>query len=240
MRFHFKIELPSLPSLPKRRARRMALAVVLALAVAVPGLALGSHQFGDVPDSNPFHADISAIANVGVTTGCGGGNYCPNDYVTREQMAAFMNRLGALGPGKTPVVNADKVDGLDSTQLLATSQQQGSAVVTNVSLNPPDGTTEKVEIIAPQAGKVFHGHINGSLAGPSGTTGTFSCRTAATFGVDLSTDTFPSSFRNANTDFVCTELYITATDTNDAVDAGATSIITASVYFETSDVTTLP
>lgn len=30
-------------------------------------------------------------------------------------MAAFMNRLGALAPGKTPVVNATKVDGLDST-----------------------------------------------------------------------------------------------------------------------------
>jgi len=30
-------------------------------------------------------------------------------------MAAFMNRLGALASGKTPVVNADKLDGLDST-----------------------------------------------------------------------------------------------------------------------------
>jgi hypothetical protein len=30
-------------------------------------------------------------------------------------MAAFMNRLGALGAGKTPVVNADKIDGLNST-----------------------------------------------------------------------------------------------------------------------------
>jgi hypothetical protein len=32
-------------------------------------------------------------------------------------MAAFMNRLGALGPGKIPVVNADKIDGLDSSAL---------------------------------------------------------------------------------------------------------------------------
>jgi hypothetical protein len=34
-------------------------------------------------------------------------------------MAAFMNRLGALAAGKTPVVNADKLDGLDSTDFLA-------------------------------------------------------------------------------------------------------------------------
>ena len=45
----------------------------------------------------------------------GGGNYCPKDYVTREQMAAFMNRLGALQAGKTPVVNADKVDGFQGS-----------------------------------------------------------------------------------------------------------------------------
>ena len=112
MHIHVDIELPALP---KRRTRRIALALVLALAVAVPGLALASHQFGDVPNANPFHGDISAIANAGVTSGCGGGNYCPDRNVTRGEMAAFMNRLGALSSNKTPVVNADKVDGLDST-----------------------------------------------------------------------------------------------------------------------------
>ena len=93
----------------------LALAVTL---VAFPLGALASHQFGDVPDSNPFHADIDALADSGVTTGCGGGNFCPSANVTREQMAAFMNRLGALAPGKTPVVNADKVDGIDGNALL--------------------------------------------------------------------------------------------------------------------------
>ena len=112
MHIHVDIELPALP---KRRTRRIALALVLALAVAVPGLALASHQFGDVPNANPFHGDISAIANAGVTSGCGGGNYCPDRNVTRGEMAAFMNRLGALSSNKTPVVNADKVDGLDAS-----------------------------------------------------------------------------------------------------------------------------
>ncbi len=27
---------------------------------------------------------------MGVTTGCGGGNYCPNGPVTRKQMSAFL------------------------------------------------------------------------------------------------------------------------------------------------------
>ena len=33
-------------------------------------------------------------------------------------MAAFLNRLGALQPGKTPVVNATRLDGLDSSRFL--------------------------------------------------------------------------------------------------------------------------
>jgi hypothetical protein len=102
-----------------RAVRRLPLvAVALAAAVAFPLGVIASHQFSDVPNTNTFHADIDAIADAGVTTGCAPGKYCPKDFVTREQMAAFLNRLGALGPGKTPVVNADLVDGLNSTQLV--------------------------------------------------------------------------------------------------------------------------
>lgn len=106
--------------MPRAQVSRRAMAAI-ALAVTLVAFPLGVaaiHQYPDVPDSNPFHADIDAITDAGVTLGCGGGNYCPKSNVTREQMAAFLNRLGALGVGKTPVVNADKVDGLDSTDLM--------------------------------------------------------------------------------------------------------------------------
>ena len=100
---------------PRKTPRALlALALVIALA-AVPAIALAVISFNDVPTSNPFYNDIQAIAAAGVTTGCGGGNYCPKDYVTREQMAAFMNRLGALSAGKTPVVNAAKLSGQPAT-----------------------------------------------------------------------------------------------------------------------------
>ena len=132
MHIHVDIELPALP---RRRTRRIALALVLALAVAVPGLALASHQFGDVPNANPFHGDISAIANAGVTSGCGGGNYCPDRNVTRAEMAAFMNRLGALSSNKTPVVNADKVDGFQGKDLaLGTATIPSGVTVTGAGL----------------------------------------------------------------------------------------------------------
>ncbi|MGH2383070.1 MAG: S-layer homology domain-containing protein [Candidatus Limnocylindria bacterium] len=89
---------------------------MVAAALAFPaGFVLASHQFSDVPNSNPFHADIDALVDSSVTSGCGGGRFCPKDPVLREQMAAFMNRLGALGPGRTPVVNAAELDGLSAT-----------------------------------------------------------------------------------------------------------------------------
>jgi hypothetical protein len=103
-----------------RRPRRVGLlaALVVGLAITFPLGVLAAISFSDVPPSNPFYNDIQAVAEKGVTTGCGGGKFCPKDFVTREQMAAFMNRLGALEAGKTPVVNADKVDGIDSSALL--------------------------------------------------------------------------------------------------------------------------
>ena len=47
-------------------------------------------DFFDVPQGHPFHADIVTIARDDITAGCGGGNYCPSDPVTRAQMAVFL------------------------------------------------------------------------------------------------------------------------------------------------------
>ena len=57
--------------------------------------------FLDVPAGNPFDRFIHAIAGVGVTAGCGSGNFCPNDPVTRAQMAVWLLR-GKFGPDYNP------------------------------------------------------------------------------------------------------------------------------------------
>ncbi len=46
-------------------------------------------------DGSPFVEEIEWLASSGITQGCGGGRFCPNDVVTRGQMAAFLTR--ALG-----------------------------------------------------------------------------------------------------------------------------------------------
>jgi cytochrome c peroxidase len=52
-------------------------------------------QFADVSASDPFCGFIERLAEEGITGGCGNGNFCPNDPVTRGQMAVFIE--GALG-----------------------------------------------------------------------------------------------------------------------------------------------
>jgi hypothetical protein len=47
---------------------------------------------------HPFEAQIDALAAAGVTKGCGGGKFCPDEFVTREQMATFLARAFGLLP----------------------------------------------------------------------------------------------------------------------------------------------
>ncbi len=46
--------------------------------------------FADVPPADPFAPWIEALADRGVTGGCGSGVYCPEDAVKRKQMAVFL------------------------------------------------------------------------------------------------------------------------------------------------------
>jgi predicted outer membrane repeat protein len=46
--------------------------------------------FLDVPNSHWAWRWIEGLSSAGVTSGCGGGNYCPTTPVTRDQMAVFL------------------------------------------------------------------------------------------------------------------------------------------------------
>jgi hypothetical protein len=53
-------------------------------------------MFTDVPLGSFACAAIERAANEGIMTGCGGGNFCPTSFVTREQMAAYIQRTFSL------------------------------------------------------------------------------------------------------------------------------------------------
>jgi len=52
--------------------------------------------FTDVPLGHWAVHWIEQLAAEGITSGCGGGNYCPNNAVTRDQMAVFLVRTFGL------------------------------------------------------------------------------------------------------------------------------------------------
>jgi hypothetical protein len=49
----------------------------------------------DVPTTHPFFRFIEALAASGITAGCAAGSYCPDNPVTRGEMAVFL--AAALG-----------------------------------------------------------------------------------------------------------------------------------------------
>jgi hypothetical protein len=68
----------------------------------VPPAVGDSTGFGDVAPSDFAAAWIKQLAAEGITSGCGGGNYCPKMAVTRAQMAVFLVRTFDL-PELVPV-----------------------------------------------------------------------------------------------------------------------------------------
>ena len=105
--------------------------------------------FGDVDLSYWAVHWIEQLAAEGITSGCGAGNYCPNDSVTRAQMAVFL-------------VRAFDLDEPRPTQILETATFGGSEFGGGPSIGGPNNSvvgnrfsiSEQTQITA------IGGHLN--------------------------------------------------------------------------------
>jgi hypothetical protein len=83
---------------PDSYVTRGQMAAFLVRAFDLPDL--GTHDlFGD-DDESIFEASIDKLGSTGVSKGCNppaNDRFCPNDFVTRAQMAAFISRAVAYG-----------------------------------------------------------------------------------------------------------------------------------------------
>jgi SpoIID/LytB domain protein len=80
------------PSAPITRAQ-MAVFLLRAMGHGDPShLPAYRGIFADVPASDPLARYIEHLYDHGITAGCGGSRFCPNDSVTRGQMAVFLLR----------------------------------------------------------------------------------------------------------------------------------------------------
>jgi len=79
---------------------RLAGGLVLSAGLAAGAMAAPCAGFTDVDDTSAFCPNVAWLKNRSITLGCRTGFYCPNESVTRLQMAAFMNRLGTALMGQ--------------------------------------------------------------------------------------------------------------------------------------------
>ena len=56
---------------------------------------LGTVHFSDVANDSMIADAVEWMYDRGISNGCGGGKYCPDDNVTRGQLALFLYRMGA-------------------------------------------------------------------------------------------------------------------------------------------------
>lgn len=73
---------------PERRVTRAQMATFLTQALGLPSGSVSGLR--DVSPSDTHAAGIGAIRAAGITQGCAPGAFCPNERVTRAQMASFL------------------------------------------------------------------------------------------------------------------------------------------------------
>lgn len=107
---------------PRDELTRGQLAVFFDRTFVLPD---GPDVFSD-DDGHPFEDAINAMAAAGITNGCGSGEYCPDETVTRGQLAAFLSRVLSL-----PSTTRDAFDDDDGSHFEDAINALAAAGITN-------------------------------------------------------------------------------------------------------------
>jgi hypothetical protein len=119
---------------PDQRVTRGQMAAFLTRVLELPDA--GGVDFAD-DDSSIFESAIEQIAAAGITHGCNppeNSRFCPDDYVTRGQMAAFLTR----GLGLSSISAIDFID--DNDSVFESSIERLAAAGITHGCNPPANT----------------------------------------------------------------------------------------------------
>ena len=132
---------------PDDRVTRGQMAAFLRRAFRLPD---GDAGFVDT-SSSVFEADIAALAEAGITRGCNppaNDRFCPDDLVTRGQMAAFLTRAFGLAAAPSPFTDDDgSVFETDISALAASGITRGCNPPANDRFCP-DRTVTRGEMAA--------------------------------------------------------------------------------------------
>lgn len=140
----------------KKTSHRLLIVLGAVLLLALPAAAFGATSvWDDVPDDSIFVDYTNWMKTSGLSTGCQPptNNYCPQDFVKRQQMAVFMNRLAV-----NRIVDAGWLEGYTADELMSTT---ASASATNTPVDD-DATliTSITDFQVPNMGGVITAHAN--------------------------------------------------------------------------------
>ena len=111
--------------------------------------------FNDVPCPSLYAAWIQQLFNEGITGGCGGGNYCPDNSSTRGQMAVFLDKIMGL-PGPPPPTDTP-------TPTPVTPTQTFTQTLTPSRTNTPSITPSPTRTLTPSITPTFTLTPTGSM-----------------------------------------------------------------------------
>jgi hypothetical protein len=140
-------------------------------------LAAGSAAtFVDVPTSHPFFMWIEALVHAGITGGCATNPamYCPDDQVTRAQMAVFLLR-GIHGGGYQPAAATGTMfaDVAASLPLASWIEQLAREAITGGCATSPPQYCPAAAVTRGQMAVFLLRSIHGADYQPPAATGTF-------------------------------------------------------------------
>ena len=103
----------------------MAVFIIVARYGTIPFSYPSTPYFVDVPSTSSYFPFVQKMAQMGITAGCKTGYYCPDDSLTRGQMAVFIDTglLEQLVPPTLPLL----------TQVVPNSGSQGDTLTVTVS-----------------------------------------------------------------------------------------------------------
>ena len=128
------------------RPLMVAATVLLALAfLTAPVARADDSSFDDVSDGHAYKTAIEWMIESGITKGCNppaNTKYCPEDPVTRAQLAVFLSRALNLPPGETTFTDTNNTDhAADIAKLADAEITRGCNPPANTKYCPEDPVT---------------------------------------------------------------------------------------------------
>ena len=123
---------------------------IVALVTVAATTAYATHVFNDVEDGRFYAEPAEWAADNGITNGCGNGNFCPNDPVTRGENITFAKRYDDNIVQPALAALQAEIDALEADRSIVAYEFEDD------SIDNWEGDSQEidVELTAPSAGHV--------------------------------------------------------------------------------------